>query len=197
MRPSVGKEMLAVMNTRLLLERDVIPFQTLHLRAMQESPGAFGMTPEEFLQSSSAHMAQWLHGNGDPPERFVLGAFDDQDHLIGKVGFWREKQSNKQHKASIWGLYVTPEARGRGIGKLLLQDLLRRGTTLPGLEQVHLRVVTTNEAARHLYRSVGFRPYGLEPHAFKYGEQYLDEELLLFSWGRNEPGERCISTIPC
>jgi len=55
---SVGEETQTVMNTRLLRERDVIPFQTLHLRAMQESPGTFGMTPEEFLQSSPAQMAQ-------------------------------------------------------------------------------------------------------------------------------------------
>jgi RimJ/RimL family protein N-acetyltransferase len=169
------------MNIRLLLEHDMIPFQTLHLRAVQEAPDIFGMTAEEFLQSSPTQVAKWLHVEGDPPERFILGAFDPQDNLVGKVGFWREKWSKKRHKASIWGMYVIPELRMQGIGKLLLQDLLRRSTTLAGLEQIHLSVVTTNEAARRLYLALGFRPYGLEHNALKHDDRYLDEELMVFS----------------
>ena len=78
-------------------------------------------------------------------------------------------------------MYVAPEMRGQGIGKLLMQDLLQRSTTIPGLEQIHLGVVTTNVVARHLYLASGFRVYGVEPHALKWDEQYLDEELMVFS----------------
>jgi ribosomal protein S18 acetylase RimI-like enzyme len=169
------------MHIRLLSEHDVIPFQALRLRGLQETPYAFAVTSDEFQQESHPQMAEQLCVKGDPPERVVLGAFGDEDTLIGMVGFFRESLSKLRHKATVWGMYVAPEKRGQGVGKRLLQDLLRRSATLPGLEQVHLTVVTTNEAAHHLYTTLGFRVYGLEPHAFKQGERYLDEELMLFS----------------
>ena len=40
-------------------------------------------------------------------------------------------------------------------------------------------VVTTNEAARSLYRSMGFEVYGTVQKAFKEGDQYWDEELMV------------------
>lgn len=169
------------MNIRLLTEHDVLPFQTLRLRGLQETPDAFAITSNEFQQESLLQLTERVRIDGDPPERFVLGAFDSENNLIGMAGFFREHFSKMRHKATVWGMYVASEVRGQGIGKLLLQDLLRRSATLPGLEQIHLGVVTTNETARRLYTTLGFRVYGLEPHAFKQGEQYLDEELMLFS----------------
>ena len=50
---------------------------------------------------------------------------------------------------------------------------------LSGLEQLHLMVVTTNDAARSLYRSMGFEVYGTVLQAFKVDEQYWDEELMV------------------
>ena len=35
------------------------------------------------------------------------------------------------------------------------------------------------DAARHLYRLLGFEVYGLEPRALKMGDQFLDEELMV------------------
>ncbi len=93
----------------------------------------------------------------------------------------RERRRKGQHKASVWGMYVAPKMRGQGIGKLLMQDLLQRSAAISGLEQVHLGVVTTNIAARSLYIALGFRVYGVEPHALKQDERYLDEELMVFS----------------
>ncbi len=170
---------------RLLTEQDAAVFQALRLRALQESPDAFATTSDEFRQETLASIAERLQLEGDRPERFVLGAFEEEGRLIGIVGLMRETMSKMRHKAIIWGMYVAPEGRGQGIGKQLLQELLKRCAALPGLEQVHLSVIITNEAARHLYTSTGFQVYGREPHAFKQGEQYLDEELMLFSFADN------------
>ena len=160
-------------------------FQALRLRALQESPDAFATTSDEFRQETLASIAERLRVEGDRPERFVLGAFEEEGALIGIVGFMRETMSKMRHKAIIWGMYIAPEGRGQGIGKQLLQELLKRCATLPWLEQVHLSVVITNETARHLYTSIGFQVYGREPHAFKQGERYLDEELMVFPFEGN------------
>ena len=75
-------------------------------------------------------------------------------------------------------MYVLPESRGLGAGKALMQELLVRARQIEGLEQLHLAVVTINQAAYQLYRSLGFEVYGTEPKALKSGEKYWDEYLM-------------------
>jgi len=57
--------------------------------------------------------------------------------------------------------------------------VITQANHLSGLEQLHLMVVTTNDAARSLYRSMGFEVYGTVLQAFKEDEQYWDEELMV------------------
>jgi len=59
-----------------------------------------------------------------------------------------------------------------------MQALISRAAGLPDVEQLVIGVVTTNQAARHLYASLGFISYGLESEALKIGDRYLDEDFL-------------------
>jgi len=97
----------------------------------------------------------------------------------------RDNGLKTAHKGNIYGMYVSHANRGRGIGKLLLQDLLARARNLDGLEQVHLTVVSTNAAAKNLYRSVGFETYGVERKALKSSGQYFDEDWMSLHFGEN------------
>lgn len=58
----------------------------------------------------------------------------------------------------IENVAVLPEARGRGLGKALLRALLDEGRS-QGHEFTGIMVINGNEAARHTYESVGFKPY--------------------------------------
>lgn len=111
-------------------------------------------------------------------ETFYLGAFEEES-LVGMVGFFRENGLKGQHKGYIISMYTAPEQRGRGVGKALVAEAIVQARAIPGIEQLHLAVVTTNTAARQLYQSLGFEVYGLEPRALKQGEQYWDEELMV------------------
>ncbi len=173
-----------MVNIRILTEQETVLFQALRLRALQEAPNSFGGSYEEFKRESLSSIAERIRHDTDVPERFVLGAFNQEGQLVGNVGLLRERGRKKHHKALVWGMYVAPEVRGQGIGKLLMQNLLQKSTTISGLEQIHLGVVTTNVAARHLYLALGFRVYGTEPHALKLDGRYLDEELMVFSLSR-------------
>ena len=62
------------------------------------------------------------------------------------------------------------------MGRRMMQELIRRASALPGLEQIKLRVVPRQEPARALYRSLGFALCGTEPQAFKSGDTYDDVE---------------------
>ena len=52
------------------------------------------------------------------------------------------------HKAFIWGVYVAPAFRGRGLGRMLLECALARARSMSDLLQVTLGVNTANAAAR-------------------------------------------------
>ena len=110
-------------------------------------------------------------------ESFVLAAFVD-DQIAGMAGFFRSPEEKTRHKARVWGVYVKPSHRGKGIGRALMEELLRRARSQPGLEQVTLSVTSAQTAARALYEDLGFQPYGREPEAIKVGETYVDEDHM-------------------
>jgi ribosomal protein S18 acetylase RimI-like enzyme len=146
----------------------------LRLRALKDNPEAFASTYEETLRNGKEQFIQRMHAKEDA---FYLGAFDPA--LVGMVYFRRDEGRKSHHKGHVLGMYVQPESRGLGVGKALLQEMIILSHRLHGLEQLHLMVVTTNEAARALYRSTGFEVYGVLLRAFKLDDQYWDEELMV------------------
>ena len=167
------------MNIRILTEEDAIIYRTLRLQALSTDPEAFGSTYEEFAARSLSEIAARLHPKGDPLESFTLGAFDPADTLIGTITLQRQHYTKSRHQGTIGGMYVTPAARGRGASKALLRQAIAQALQIPGLEQLHLLVVTTNEAARRLYLSLGFEVCGRVRQAMKLGDTYWDEESMV------------------
>ena len=161
---------------RKLTEEDIEALWSLRLRALRDSPEAFGSTYEETLQRGMESYRQRLRQ--PHAETFFIGAFEEGS-LVGMVGFFREPGTKSQHKGYIISMFTAPEQRGKGVGKALVAEAIAQAQTISGLEQLLLAVVTTNTAASRLYRSLGFEVYGLEPHALKQGGQYWDEELMV------------------
>lgn len=159
---------------RVLSESDVDSFWQLRLRALKEEPESFGVAYEESANTPIADVAKRLQSSDDS---FILGAF--MPTLIGMLGFYRRHELKIRHKGTIWGMYVAPEGRGQGVGEALMLAAIARATAIPNLEQLLLTVVTKNEAARNLYLSLGFQPYGIEREALKLGDRFLDEEMMI------------------
>jgi ribosomal protein S18 acetylase RimI-like enzyme len=107
-------------------------------------------------------------------ENFVIGAFD-VEQLVGMTGFYRDALLKRRHIGHVWGVFVSPAAREKGVGRAMLVQVIESARALPGIRCVRLMVAVTQEAARHLYTEVGFRVFGTEPWSLKIGEQYVDE----------------------
>jgi len=161
------------MDIRIITEYDVEEFIRLRLEALTREPYAFARAPEDEHSRSPESIASRLRAT--PEGNFVVGAFIGR-HMVGQAGFVRYEGRKERHKGTIWGVYVTAAARGQGVAKAMLTQLLDRVRGYPGLEQVSLSVSIPQEAARRLYSALGFEVYGYEKHALKVGETYVDEE---------------------
>jgi ribosomal protein S18 acetylase RimI-like enzyme len=166
------------MVTRVLTPQDVAAYRTLRLEALTLEPTAFASSAEDFAKESLESVAKRLQvqdfGN------FTLGAFEGEQ-LVGIATFFVEPRLKTEHKGHIFGMYVTPSARGKGVAKALLQTLIERVKTYPNIKKLNLSVMTTQGEAKKLYASLGFEVYGFERNALKLGDTYIDaEDMVLF-----------------
>ena len=108
----------------------------------------------------------------------VYGAFVGGT-LAGVVGIARESRTKNRHKAVVFGMYVAPEFGRRGVARALVRHLVAAAKEAQGLEQLVLTVTHSNEPARLLYESEGFRSFGIEPRAIRVGDRYYDKDHMV------------------
>ena len=151
---------------RSLTSKDAAAFQVLRLRSLRESPEAFGSSYDEEVSRPLNAVGERLDAALTPVARVVFGAFADAN-LIGVIGCAQESRMKSRHKAVVWGMYVTPEARGHGVGRALLDRVVAEARSWPNVERLLLSAVERANAARALYTSAGFKAYAREVDAFR------------------------------
>ena len=127
-----------VIELRVLTPGDWAVWRELRLAALAEAPYAF-----------RSRMADWM-GGGDRAERWrarlsVPGSFNVVALLDGV--------------AELVSLWVSPAARGHGIGDQLMQAV-ERWARQEGMGTLRIAVVQGNANAAALYRRNGFAPTG-------------------------------------
>ncbi len=160
---------------RQLRPEDAPALMALRREALEQSPLSFGSSPDDDRYRSSESVRESLE-TADP--RAVFGAFQEE-RLIGMVGIVREMKLKECHKARIWGMYVMPECRGAGAGRMLIEAAIEQGRAWEGVGQIHLSVTAAAPAAEHLYRKAGFRRWGIQPRSLQWNGIFTDESHLL------------------
>jgi ribosomal protein S18 acetylase RimI-like enzyme len=174
---------MAPLLIRPLGRADAARFRAHRLAALRESPEAFGSTYEEDVTLPESVVADRLEESVTAPRKVVLGAFDG-DRLVGFVGCVQEPKAKARHRAFVWGTYVEPAYRGRGLGRALLDELFARVKQWDGVARVTVSVVERAGPARRLYRAAGFECFGREPDGMRQDEARDTVEHLTLELGR-------------
>jgi ribosomal protein S18 acetylase RimI-like enzyme len=164
---------------RKLSEQDAESLWKLRLFALETDPISFGEAPEELRKMTVEEYASRLRA-GDAGN-FVFGAFEGEA-MVGMTGFYRESGVKRRHKGWIWGVFVAPTARGKGVGRALVAKVVETAKALPGIRCLLLTVSTTQDAAIKVYQRLGFRGYGIEPGALMVGERFIDEHHMILEF---------------
>lgn len=169
---------MGAMLIRKLVPEDAEQIRPLRLRGLAEHPEAFGSSVEEEKERPVKFFIERMKSE-EAIGNFMFGAFDEDDQLIGMVGFHRQDHIKQQHKGFIWGMYVPKEHQGKGIGRRLLETTINEVKGRPHLEELILQVASVNEGARKIYESLGFEKYAVEPRSLKVNGKYYDEDYML------------------
>jgi ribosomal protein S18 acetylase RimI-like enzyme len=167
-----------------LTSLDATRYVRLRLRMLTESPWAFSSSPSDDFALAIAQVAALLQ-DAENAIVAVEAPVDDQaisearDERIGDLiaagGIRRRKGSKFAHRAVLWGVFVEPAWRGRGVGRRIVEAAVGIARGWRGVEYVDLGVSENAPAARHLYEGLGFRAWGREPEATEIDDRRYDE----------------------
>jgi len=148
--------------------------RTLRLRALEADPFAFGSTLMEELGFDEARWRDRATRGAESATTSQWVAQDPLGRLVGSVVI-----AQVEGKVHVFGMWVEPRSRGRGVGARLLDTGLRWAESVFPGQALRLDVNPRQAAAVHLYESRGFRrsaadrPLGHTPGETRY-EMVLD-----------------------
>jgi GNAT superfamily N-acetyltransferase len=149
---------------RRVTRDDVGRARAVRLRALETDPTSFGSTHAREAAFADDVWVERVERGAHGPDAATLLAVRG-DEAIGLVSAFRDEEAAEVFE--IVGMWVAPEARGRGLGRRLLDEI---EDWIQGCGGVEIRLSVTNVAiaARRLYEAAGYEPDGrseASPHS--------------------------------
>ena len=121
---------------------------------------------EDFIEWSKTDRGYWL-----------IVCLDNKVLANCSLRFYNHAKD--RHRGSI-GIAIRKDYWGLGIGSILFDEMIKLAKLTPGIEQIELDVIETNERAKKLYLKKGFVKTGTIPHQLKLKDgSYLNGETMV------------------
>jgi L-amino acid N-acyltransferase len=166
---TVASPPVSDITVRLVERRDAEAIRSIYNVEVLESTVTFDMVPRTLDEQVA-----WIdeHSGGHP----AITAVDDGT-VVGFASLtpWRERPA---YSGSVEdSVYVHRDHRGRGIGKVLLAELVRLGRD-HGFHTALARIVGGHEASIALHEACGFEHVGVEREVGRKFNQWLDVVVM-------------------
>jgi ribosomal protein S18 acetylase RimI-like enzyme len=146
-------------------ERNIQLFKEARLRALQDSPSAFGST---YAREVAMDDETWRFWAGDHVATYLA---QSDEAPCGIAGVYIDRDDRE--RAGLISMWVAPAARRKSVGRMLVEttcDWAREKNA----RAIYLMVTSNNEAAIAFYKRLGFKetghsePYPNDPSLIEY-----------------------------
>lgn len=159
---------------RSFADSEWVEYKAIRLKALAESPDAFGSTHEREARLTDEDWAERLSDGVASELKMPLVAMDGS-LAVGLV--WAIMSDGARPVVTLYQMWVEPRSRGQGIGASLLSAAIDWAQSKRA-EMVTLEATCGETAANRLYVQRGFRPIG-EPGRLRDDSNLLDQRLTL------------------
>lgn len=152
--------------------------RAVRLAALTNAPDSFLETYQEVLDDpADVWTSRAAAGVGEGDALILLAL--DEGRPVGMAGIAREIGQRRRHRSTLWGVWVDPSQRGRGVGRQLVSTALEWARQRE-VRAVYLEVVENEDPARSLYTRLGFVRREVDPFgAHVDGRDVALEHLVL------------------
>ena len=157
---------MGAVSTRLAERRDAAAIREIYNVEVAESTVTFDMVPRTIDEQVA-----WIddHSGGHP----AIVAMDADGTVIGFGSLTPYKDRPAYATTVEDSVYVHRDHRARGIGKLLLEELVRRGRD-HGFHALIARIVGDHDVSIALHAACGFEHVGIEREVGRKFNRWLD-----------------------
>jgi phosphinothricin acetyltransferase len=160
---------LPLVEIRLAQVRDAEAIRQIYNAEVMRSTVTFDLVPR-----SLAEQQAWLEARSGA-HAVIVSVIDGEVVGFGSLSPYRDRPA---YSTSVEdSVYVRDDQRGNGVGRALLEELLKLATQ-HGFHTVLARIVGGHEASIALHRSLGFEVVGTEREVGRKFGRWLDVMVM-------------------
>ncbi len=136
---------------RQLTEDDWQNFSQIRLKALQTDPNVFGSNYETESQMTEAEWRSRLQAK----DNAIFLIFENET-AIGITCVSVDRNDPTKKTALLWGSWLTPQFRGKGLSELMYQARINWAKEQPTAEKIIVSHRASNIASKHANQKHGF-----------------------------------------
>ncbi len=136
---------------RRLTEDEWLEFSQIRLKALQTDPKVFGSNYEKELQMTEDEWRSRLQAKDNAIFLIYAG-----DTPIGMTCILIDRDAATKKTAHLWGSWLAPHARGKGLSKLMYQTRINWANEQPTVEKIIVSHRASNLASKRAKQKHGF-----------------------------------------
>lgn len=154
-------------------------YKKIRLEALHYEPSAFANSYREARGRTEKEWRGYLKEVNRKNAHLKLFFAERAGTLVGMIGVEFDLRDKRLHVAKLYQVYVQQESRGRGIGKMLLEHVLKYvKKNVKRIKKIALAVNKTQLPAVKMYQSMGFEIVGLQKMEIKIHGYYIDQYIM-------------------
>ena len=164
-----------------------IPGTLEYLRVTADETEFLIRYPEECaVYTPEGERAFFARANSSENEAMLV--CEAEGRIVGTCQISWSNKIKLRHRASV-AIALIKEFWGLGLGKRLMEELIRIAEENEDILQIELEFVEGNSRARALYESLGFRVTGVKPDAIRLKDGTLLNEYSMMKKLRRQDAE--------